>query len=56
MDPHFRTINGFQSLVQKEWITMGHAFGKRFGRISEFESKQVGIKALLFNDYNRIGE
>lgn len=44
MDPHFRTINGFQSLVQKEWITLGHAFSKRFGRISEFENKQVDIE------------
>ncbi len=34
MDPHFRTINGFQSLVQKEWVSMGHAFTKRLGRIA----------------------
>ena len=41
MDPYFRTINGFQSLVQKEWITLGHPFTKRFGRITEFEDKRV---------------
>jgi len=41
MDPFFRTINGFQSLVQKEWVTLGHPFTKRFGRITELEDKQV---------------
>ena len=26
MDPHFRSIPGFQCLVQKEWVAMGHPF------------------------------
>ena len=34
MDPHFRTINGFQSLVQKEWISLAHPFTKRLGRMT----------------------
>ena len=25
-NPHFRTISGFESLVQKEWVAMGHPF------------------------------
>ena len=29
MDPHYRSISGFQSLVQKEWIVMGHPFTSR---------------------------
>ncbi|XP_059174650.1 myotubularin-related protein 10-B-like isoform X2 [Physella acuta] len=29
LDPEYRTINGFQSLVQKEWVVMGHPFQKR---------------------------
>lgn len=41
MDPFFRTINGFQSLVQKEWIALGHPFTKRLGRTTEFDGKQV---------------
>lgn len=49
MDPHFRTINGFQSLVQKEWITLGHPFTKRFGRISEFEAKQAPLFQLFLD-------
>lgn len=49
MDPHFRTINGFQSLVQKEWVTLGHAFTKRFGRISEYENQQSPLFQLFLD-------
>ncbi|XP_063627286.1 myotubularin-related protein 10-B [Cydia splendana] len=31
LDPHFRTISGFQSLIQKEWVALGHPFCDRFG-------------------------
>ncbi|CAH2269390.1 jg16416 [Pararge aegeria aegeria] len=31
LDVHFRTIAGFQSLIQKEWIALGHPFCDRFG-------------------------
>ncbi|XP_026741450.1 myotubularin-related protein 10-B [Trichoplusia ni] len=31
VDPYFRTISGFQSLIQKEWIALGHPFCDRFG-------------------------
>ncbi|CAG9130076.1 unnamed protein product [Plutella xylostella] len=31
VDPHFRTITGFQSLVQKEWLALGHPFCDRLG-------------------------
>ncbi|KAL4717182.1 hypothetical protein ACJJTC_017069 [Scirpophaga incertulas] len=30
LDPYFRTISGFQSLIQKEWIALGHPFCDRF--------------------------
>lgn len=29
VDPYFRTISGFQSLIQKEWIALGHPFCDR---------------------------
>ena len=25
-DPHFRSISGFEGLVQKEWVALGHPF------------------------------
>lgn len=33
LDSHYRTIVGFQSLIQKEWIAMGHPFLSRLGRL-----------------------
>ena len=29
VDPHCRSISGFESLVQKEWVAMGHPFAAR---------------------------
>lgn len=29
MDPHYRSISGFQALVQKDWVSMGHPFTAR---------------------------
>lgn len=26
LDPYFRTINGLQALIQKEWVALGHPF------------------------------
>ncbi|KAH8393034.1 hypothetical protein KR200_006045 [Drosophila serrata] len=33
LDPHFRTIDGFQSLVQKEWVALEHPFQRRLGHV-----------------------
>ena len=29
IDPYFRSITGFEILVQKEWVAMGHPFTTR---------------------------
>ncbi|CAF3377579.1 unnamed protein product [Rotaria socialis] len=31
LDSYYRTIDGFQTLVQREWIAFGHKFGDRCG-------------------------
>ncbi|XP_019856165.1 PREDICTED: myotubularin-related protein 10-B-like [Amphimedon queenslandica] len=39
-DPHYRTISGFESLVQKEWVAMGHPFTTRSGLITDAPSNE----------------
>lgn len=43
LDSHFRTITGFQSLLQKEWVAGGHPFCDRLGHIVKTNSEKVGI-------------
>lgn len=49
LDPYFRTLNGFESLIQKEWVIMGHPFCTRLRHIytNEEDNQQVLIFSLL---------
>ncbi|KAJ8985336.1 hypothetical protein NQ317_008367 [Molorchus minor] len=49
LDPYFRTKFGFQSLIQKEWIALGHPFANRLGHILCKDVEQSPI-FLLFLD------
>lgn len=49
LDCHWRTINGFQSLIQKEWVSLGHQFAKRLGHVVKTEIEQSPL-FLLFLD------
>lgn len=36
-----RSIVGFQSLIQKEWISLGHPFSSRLGLVADADMEQV---------------
>ncbi|EDX01702.1 myotubularin-related protein 10-B [Drosophila yakuba] len=47
LDPHFRTIDGFQSLVQKEWVALEHPFQRRLGHV--YPAQPAGGNAELLD-------
>ncbi|XP_038640245.1 myotubularin-related protein 10 isoform X2 [Scyliorhinus canicula] len=48
-DPHFRTMLGFQSLMQKEWVVAGYRFLDRCNHLGESEKHECPL-FLLFLD------
>ncbi|XP_007479552.1 myotubularin-related protein 10 [Monodelphis domestica] len=48
LDPHFRTITGFQSLIQKEWVMAGYRFLDRCNHLNR--SAKESPLFLLFLD------
>lgn len=41
IDSHFRSIVGLQTLIQKEWVVMGHQFCTRLGHVNSTDSVKV---------------
>uniref|UniRef100_A0A669QK99 Myotubularin related protein 11 n=1 Tax=Phasianus colchicus TaxID=9054 RepID=A0A669QK99_PHACC len=48
-DPHARTLHGFQSLVQREWVAAGHPFPQRLGLCRDSPREESPV-FLLFLD------
>lgn len=45
IDPYYRTIDGFIILIEKDWISFGHMFGRRLGHNS---LKDLGNRSPVF--------
>lgn len=48
LDPYYRTLEGFQVLVQREWLAMGHPFATRAGLGARAPGMSGGGAALVF--------
>lgn len=44
LDPHYRTIDGFKLLIEKEWLSFGHRFTYRGSQIS---TAQAGFTPIF---------
>ncbi|KAK3854666.1 hypothetical protein Pcinc_038871 [Petrolisthes cinctipes] len=49
LDPYYRTLRGFQILIEKEWLAFGHKFTDRCGHI-QGDSKEVAPIFTQFID------
>uniref|UniRef100_A0A8C3UU80 Myotubularin related protein 11 n=1 Tax=Catharus ustulatus TaxID=91951 RepID=A0A8C3UU80_CATUS len=49
-DPHARSLPGFQSLVQREWVAAGHPFPRRLGLLCRDAPREEAPVFLLFLD------
>ncbi|XP_017260964.1 myotubularin-related protein 10 isoform X2 [Kryptolebias marmoratus] len=49
LDPHYRTLIGFQSLVQKEWVMAGHRFLERCNHLKKNDKEESPLFTLFLD-------
>ena len=46
IDPYYRTITGFEVLIEKEWVGYGHMFKIRLGHFDKKEESPIFLQFL----------
>ncbi|KAF6722677.1 Myotubularin-related protein 10 [Oryzias melastigma] len=49
LDPHYRSITGFQCLVQKEWVMAGHRFLDRCNHLKKNDREECPLFTLFLD-------
>ncbi|KAF7668875.1 hypothetical protein LDENG_00278040 [Lucifuga dentata] len=49
LDPHYRSLTGFQSLVQKEWVMSGHRFLDRCSHLKKNDKEESPLFTLFLD-------
>jgi len=49
LNPYYRTIKGFQALIEKDWLAFGHKFSERCGHI-QTDAREVSPIFTQFLD------
>ena len=50
LDPYYRTVKGFQVLIEKDWLSFGHMLGRRCGHFSYKDTDNRSPVFLQFID------
>ena len=50
LDPYYRTIDGFEALIEKEWLSFGHMFTTRCGHSLNGDNKRIAPVFTQFID------
>ncbi|VDO00230.1 unnamed protein product, partial [Rodentolepis nana] len=53
VDPYYRTFEGFQALVEKDWLHFGHKFGSRCGQTRLVDPREIAPVFTQFLDCTR---
>lgn len=48
LDPYYRTIKGFCSLIEKDWCSFGHQFALREGHGKDMDNSGDEQRAPIF--------